>query len=393
MVTLKPQSKTSHAFESFRLKSSDDHFSTFALESRIKTQARPGALAGTCIVVKDNIDFKGMKNSVGNKAFYDVCPPRNESATCIQPLNEKGVVVVDKAKMSSFANWEEPIESTDYQAPWNPREDGYQSPGGSSSGSAAAAATYDWLDIAIGTDTWGSVTRPALWCGCYGLRPSFGAVASGIEPCCQVYDTAGILGRDLHKCRDFAVEWLSPAALQSPPMSFASIIWPIDFWKPTDAKQNAIAQAFAQQMKTFLNAEYAEVSFEATWLASPPAQAASKPLPEYINEACDMQEYDAYHNLDDFRENYHRQYNHAPYVSPPNQKSWKFTKTISKEARNKGFARLDVYKKWFEDAILAANNNNNTLIIMPQESMQSRYRDELPTYASPIHPRASTPLL
>lgn len=55
--------------------------------------------------------------------------------------------------MNSFGNWEEPTEYIDYQAPWNPRADKYQSPGGSSSGSAAAIASYDWLDIAIGTDS------------------------------------------------------------------------------------------------------------------------------------------------------------------------------------------------------------------------------------------------
>lgn len=146
--------RASDAFESFPLKSTDDQFSSFALQSRIKTQARSDApLAGIRIVVKDNIHLKGVKTSVGNKAFYDIYPQRHESATCIQNLIDKGVVVVGKTKMSSFANWEEPIESIDYQAPWNPRADRYQSPGGSSSGSAAAVSTYDWLDIAIGTDS------------------------------------------------------------------------------------------------------------------------------------------------------------------------------------------------------------------------------------------------
>jgi len=60
----------------------------------------------------------------------------------------------------------------------------------------------------------------------------------------------------------------------------------------------------------------------------------------------------------------------------------KFAKTISKDDRDKGFARLDVYKKWFEDTFLATNSNN-TLIIMPQEFMQSRYRDQVPRYINP----------
>ena len=59
--------------------------------------------------------------------------------------------------------------------------------------------------------------------------------------------------------------------------------------------------------------------------------------------------------------------------------SREFGKTIAKEDRDRGFARLDVYKKWFEDSFLVVNNAS-TLIIMPQESVQPRYRDESSKY-------------
>lgn len=142
------------AFETFPLKSFDDQFLSFALRSRIKAREMSDSkLGGLRILIKDNIDLKGIKTSAGNRAFYNTYPPSSESAPCIQSLVEKGVHVVGKAKMASFGNWEEPLEYIDYQAPWNPRGDGYQSTGGSSSGSAAAIASYDWLDIAIGTDS------------------------------------------------------------------------------------------------------------------------------------------------------------------------------------------------------------------------------------------------
>lgn len=57
------------------------------------------------------------------------------------------------AKLAAFAATEEPVECVDYQAPWNPRADGYQSPAGSSSGSGVAVASYPWVDIAIGSDS------------------------------------------------------------------------------------------------------------------------------------------------------------------------------------------------------------------------------------------------
>ena len=109
--------------------------------------------AGLRIVIKDNIHLKGIKTSVGNRAFYNTYPPQQSSAGTIRKIIDQGAVIVGTTKMTSFANWEEPIEHVDYQAPWNPRADGHQSPGGSSSGSAAAIASYDWLDIAIGTDS------------------------------------------------------------------------------------------------------------------------------------------------------------------------------------------------------------------------------------------------
>lgn len=194
--------------EPFHLRSTDNRFLSFPLRSRLKTEAEvQSPLAGLRVVIKDNIDLCGIKSSVGNRAFYDTYPERQKSAECIEKLIAQGVVILGKTKMTSFGNWEEPTEYIDYQAPWNPRADGYQSPGGSSSGSASAIAAYEWLDVAIGTDSesliyllnsmfsnlnankfleisaWGSVTRPALWCGCFGLRPSMGAVSTkGVEP-------------------------------------------------------------------------------------------------------------------------------------------------------------------------------------------------------------------
>lgn len=127
---------------------------SFALGSRIKAHAAFNSrLAGIRVLVKDNIDLKGLHTSVGSQAFCDTYGARDETARSIQLILNQGAMVAGKTKMNPFANWIEPIEYVDFQAPWNPRGDGYQSPGGSSSGSAAAVAAYEWLDIAIGTDS------------------------------------------------------------------------------------------------------------------------------------------------------------------------------------------------------------------------------------------------
>ena len=97
--------------------------------------------------------IEGLKTSLCNHAYYSLYPPASQTATCIKILEEEGAVIVGKTKLAAFAATEEPIECVDFQAPWNPRADRYQSPAGSSSGSGAAIASYEWLDIAIGSDS------------------------------------------------------------------------------------------------------------------------------------------------------------------------------------------------------------------------------------------------
>lgn len=64
-----------------------------------------------------------------------------------------GAHIVGKAHLSSFAMMEHPTQSVDYQAPFNPRGDGYLMTGGSSGGSAAAVAAYEWIDISVCSDS------------------------------------------------------------------------------------------------------------------------------------------------------------------------------------------------------------------------------------------------
>ncbi|KAI1127063.1 amidase signature domain-containing protein [Nemania abortiva] len=389
MATLKPQERGHDDFELFSIKNPGSQFHSFALPSRIKTDVTfPSILSRLRVVIKDSIGLKGIKNSLGNRAFYNTCDPKTKSAACAQSIVDLGMVIVGKTKMTSFGSWEEPVECIEYQAPWNPRGDGYQSPGGSSSGSAAAIASYDWLDIAIGTDTWGSVIRPSLWCGCFGFRPSWGSLsADGIEPSCRSWDTAGVLARDLEKCRHFSSLWLSPDMLKDNPVPFTSIIWPTDYWSVIDPSQIEIAKGFVKKVKAVLDIECDEVSFEAIWRKSPPSDAKGLSLGDYINEATNMRNYDAYHNLDDFRAKHLELFGHPPYVTPSNQQMWwvdleSYAQGISEEERDKAFAKIEVYKEWLTETIFTGTGSN-ALVIMPLESMTPRYRDEVPTFRRP----------
>lgn len=141
-------------------------------------------LAGKRILVKDVFDVRDVRMTLCDKAFYNVSSPASKTAPVIQTLVDNGATLVGTARLSSMISWEEPSECVDYQAPFNPRGDGMQSPAGSSSGSAAAIASYEWFDFAIGTDSTGSCRRPAMVNGCFGFRISTGALSpTGMVPC------------------------------------------------------------------------------------------------------------------------------------------------------------------------------------------------------------------
>lgn len=119
-------------------------------------------LAGVRLGVKDIYDVAGIHTSDGNRAWYHLYPAPSKSALTIQRLVDAGAVVVGKMKTSQFANGEEATADwVDYHSPFNPRGDGYQDPSSSSSGPGAAAGSYPWLDLTIGSDTGGSIRGPS----------------------------------------------------------------------------------------------------------------------------------------------------------------------------------------------------------------------------------------
>lgn len=92
---------------------------------------------------------------------------------------------------------EEPMDAVDFHTAFNPRGDSYQSPAGSSSGSAVAVAAYDWVDCGVGSDTSGSGRRPAMVNGIWKFRPSHDLVdLRGIVITYAPFDTPCIFTRE-----------------------------------------------------------------------------------------------------------------------------------------------------------------------------------------------------
>lgn len=96
-------------------------------------------------------------------------------------------------KTVQFANGDRATADwVDYHAPFDIRGDGYREPSGSSTGAGASTAAHDWLDVAIGSDTGGSIRGPAGVNGLYGIRPSVGAISlDEVMPLSDVLDTGG----------------------------------------------------------------------------------------------------------------------------------------------------------------------------------------------------------
>ncbi|KAL7961255.1 amidase signature domain-containing protein [Trichoderma compactum] len=386
MVTLKPRQNTTSPFERLSIMGQESNVLSVAIPSRLKTTVKYSecnekfSVAGKRILIKDNIHLNGIRTSNGNRAFDKTYPAQTQTAPCIQDLIDKGAVVIGKTKMSSFENWEEPIQYTDYQAPWNPRADRYQSPGSSSSGSASAIAAYEWLDIAIGTDTLGGVTRPAHWCGCFGLRPSIGSIsAEGIEPCVNSWDIPGILARDLEDCEQFAEQWLNfdDEKFNNAPKEFSSIIWPVDFWAEFNPTEMDMSRVFAEKMADELKVRLVEISFKKYWSKYAPKGFRKYPLEEFMKETTRAIAHDKYRNGEDFRTQYKQQNGGEPYTSKPNEEIWSIGKKTCSEDRVTASQRIDVYKSWFKEHVLTGRNNS-AIIVLPLDSAGPRYRDDCP---------------
>ena len=157
-------------------------------EARAADRAgRAGLLAGLPIGAKDIIDTADMPTEHGSPIYRGNRPFAD--AACIALLRMAGGTIMGKTVTTEFAN-RFPGATVN---PHNPTH----SPGGSSSGSAAAVADFQ-VPAALGTQTGGSVIRPSAFCGVIGYKPSFGEFSrGGIKLQCHNLDTLGILCRSL----------------------------------------------------------------------------------------------------------------------------------------------------------------------------------------------------
>lgn len=151
------------------------------------TQVHNGPLCGVPIGIKDLIDTHEMPTGYGSSIYKDYRP--GWDAACVVALRNAGGIVLGKTVSTEFA-WFGPGKTA------NPH-DPTRTPGGSSSGSAAAVADFQ-VPAALGTQTAGSIIRPASFCGVVGYKPTYGLLPlTGVRPLSPSMDHMGVFARSV----------------------------------------------------------------------------------------------------------------------------------------------------------------------------------------------------
>ena len=156
-------------------------------EAALQAGEQPGRLFGLPLGIKDIYYTAGLKTSANSPLLADFVP--SEDAGAVARLREDGAIILGKTVTTQFADGD-PAATRN---PWNSA----RTPGGSSSGSAVAVAAR-MVPGALGTQTAGSVLRPAGYCGIVGLKPTFGRITRrNVLPYAWSLDTMGVLTRNV----------------------------------------------------------------------------------------------------------------------------------------------------------------------------------------------------
>ncbi|KAK4671659.1 hypothetical protein QC764_0097500 [Podospora pseudoanserina] len=357
---------------------------TIAVPSRLyfkRTKEKP--YAGLRLAIKDNIDLKGLKTGASSRAYTSLYPPRKHSAEIVQRLLELGFVIVGKAKTTQFADSEWPTSDwVDYHAPFNPRGDGYLTTSGSSAGSAAAVASYPWLDFALGTDSLGSIRAPAAAQEIFGMRSSLGAASfQGIIPYSPQFDTVGGFARTAREFRVLA------EALYGKPTQIETvenkkptkILYPTDYWSLRHNLTQDVFNAAITKIESFLGMSRTEISLEKTWQQHRPSNITES-LSDYMKHVFEWganpDQWTGH--FKDFLPEYEERFGKPPVLNPQLRFKVEYLPTVTPEQQAEALRRLKVYQDWFYKHVMPPadiTGHSSTVMVLPWTDGIPDYRD------------------
>jgi aspartyl-tRNA(Asn)/glutamyl-tRNA(Gln) amidotransferase subunit A len=213
-----------------------------AADGRQARGASLGPLDGTIVSIKDLFDVAGEPTRAGSKILADEAAPAKTDATIVQRLRAAGAVIVAKTNMTEFA-FSGIGANPHFGTPGNPR-DRARVPGGSSAGAPVAVAD-GMCEIAIGTDTGGSVRIPAALCGLVGFKPSQQRVPTdGAFPLSTTLDSVGPIGRTVADCAVADAVMAGEDILPLEPLAVSGLRFGVAEGMPLDRLDDAVASAF-----------------------------------------------------------------------------------------------------------------------------------------------------
>ncbi|WZH49518.1 amidase signature domain-containing protein [Fusarium acuminatum] len=321
-----------------------------------RTEEKP--LAGIRVGVKDLYDLNGVKSSRGNRAWYHLYPAANKTAPAIQNLIDAGAVIVGTQKLSQFANGENPTADwVSYLAPFNPRADGYQGPSSSSSGAGASIASYPWLDLAVGSDTGGSIRGPAGVSGVFGNRPTHNLVSlDHVMPLSPTLDTAGFLARDpdIWGAAQAAMYKDNYTVFSQENMTYPQTLYTVGF-PANNTPQGAVLHRFANDLADLFATNVQEYNISQQWTLTGPESVRDLPLTEFLNltyAALITKEQIALVKEPFFKDYAASHDGRLPYISPAPSVRWAWGESQPDSILSDAIKNKTIFMNWFNQKIL-----------------------------------------
>ncbi|KAH7309059.1 glutamyl-tRNA amidotransferase [Stachybotrys elegans] len=340
---------------------------TIGVPSRLyftRTPEKP--LAGVRVGVKEIYDLAGLKKSNGNRAWWRLYPPAEATAPAIQNLIDAGAVIVGYQKTSQFANGESPTADwVDFMAPYNPRGDAYNSPSSSSSGAGASVGAYEWLDIAVGSDTGGSIRGPAASQGLFGNRPSTHLVTlSGVMPLSPTLDTPGFLVRDpaIWDAANKAMYGDNYTSYTSN-VKYPSKVYTAGFDSlPGSRPATTMLNSFAESLASFVGADGLEaINLDALWNATGPEEVRGVSLGAMLSAT--YATLITKEQIELVREPFYADYAAAydgrrPFVNPVPLARWAWGDSIPDSWHTDALRNKTIFMDWFNSEVLPASDDD-----------------------------------